>query len=243
MNGEPADDRVAYVLARINAGLATEWSHIDELAGSLEQLLDDARALGQPHIGPAGRGEWDAAWEDLSATFIATRLMDTEARGRFHASAPSHDPLEPWTEVLKYEREFNRELDVIRRIAGEMIPASERSSWDEVIRAIELRITTLRAHALTVRFQLELREKYGTQKADALTKEIAAHLPKSGGVADAEKYAAEYRKAAAEFEREKETVSGAWDILKALMLMRPTPSGGAGAREVSRRSPRKAFER
>ena len=220
MNGElPADDRVAYVLARINSGLATEWSHIDELAGSLERLLNDARTLGQAHIPPARRADWDEAWEDLGATFLATRLMDTEARGRFHASNPARNPLQPWTEVLNYEREFNRELNVIRRIAAETIPASERSSWKEVLGAIELQIATLRAHAFTVRFQLELQHKYGTEKAGALTKEIAAHLPKAVGIADAETYAAEYSRAAQEFEQEKETFGGVWDILQALMLI------------------------
>ena len=144
--------------------------------------------------------------------------MDTEARGRFQASDPAHNPLQPWTEVLNYEREFNRELNVIRRIAAETIPASERSSWKEVLGAIELRIETLRAHALTVRFQLELQQKYGTEKADALTKEIAAHLPKAAGIADAKTYAAEYRRAAQEFEQEKE-FGGVWDILQSLMLI------------------------
>jgi hypothetical protein len=224
VNGElPPDDRVAYVLARINAGLTTEWSHIDELAGSLERLLSDARSLGDPHVPPIRRAEWDEAWEELAATFAATRMMDAEARGRFHASNPSHNPLQPWTEVLKFEVDFNRELGVIRNIAAATVPAPELPAWADISTAIESRLTTLRAHALTVRFQLELQQKYGTQKADALTTEIAAHLPETADLANAQQYAAEYRKAAADFEQEKDTVSGAWDILKALMLMQPTP--------------------
>jgi hypothetical protein len=83
--------------------------------------------------------------------------------------------------------------------------------------AIELQFATLNAHALTVRFQLELRQKYGRQKADALTKEIAKRFPKDANIADADKYAAEYRKA----EHEQKTFGGVWDFLKALMLIQP----------------------
>ena len=43
-------NRVAYLLARVNAGLATQWSQIAELAASLQQMLDDAHALGESHV-------------------------------------------------------------------------------------------------------------------------------------------------------------------------------------------------
>jgi hypothetical protein len=69
--------------------------------------------------------------------------------------------------------------------------------------------------------QLELREKYGRQKADTLTREIAQRLPKDADVAEAKKYAAQYREAAADFAREKETFGGVWGILKSLMLIQP----------------------
>ena len=53
----------------------------------------------------------------------------------------------------------------------------------------------LEAHSVAVRFQLELRAKYGREKANALSREIATRLPKDASVGDAEKYAAESRKA------------------------------------------------
>ena len=106
-------------------------------------------------------------------------------------------------------------------IAAEAIPGSERSSWDEVFAAIDLRIATLRAHALTVRFQLELRQKYGTQQANALAKRMAGLFPKDSSIADADKRAAEYQQAVREFEKEKQTFSGAWDLLKAFFMVQP----------------------
>jgi hypothetical protein len=77
-----------------------------------------------------------------------------------------------------------------------------------------------------------LRQKYGAQKTDALTKEIAERLPKNANIADADKYAAEYRKASQEFEQESERFGGVWDVLKALMLIQP--------RQAPQREPRKA---
>ena len=110
---------------------------------------------------------------------------------------------------------------MIRRIGGESISAGDRTVWDDLCEKISRRIATLEAHVLAVRFQLELREKYGRQKADTLTREIAQRLPKDADVAEAKKYAAQYREAAADFAREKETFGGVWGILKSLMLIQP----------------------
>src|SRR5581483_5306232 len=79
----------------------------------------------------------------------------------------------------------------------------------------------LEAHAVAVRFQLELRAKYGREKANALTREIATRLPKDAAVADAKKYAAEYRQAWAEFKHEQHTFGGVLDMLKGLMMIQP----------------------
>ena len=218
---DPSPDRIAFILARVNAGLAKEWSQISELAASLEKTLKDAHALADRHISGERRAQWDEAWRDLRASFDRIRAADAEAQRCFASSKPSADPLEPWCDVLEREDEFNDRLDEIRRIGGESVSVGDRTVWDDLCEKIAHRIATLEAHVLAVRFQLELREKYGRQKADTLTKEIAQRLPKDADVAEAKKYAAQYRQAAADFEREKETFGGVWGILKSLMLVQP----------------------
>ena len=218
---DPSPDRVAFILARVNAGLAKEWSQISELAASLERTLQDAHALGDRHISGEHRAGWDEAWRDLRASFDHIRAADAEAQRCFASTKPSADPLEPWRDLLDREDEFNHRLAEIRALGAESIAAGDRSVWDDLCEKIAHRIATLEAHVLAVRFQLELREKYGRQKADTLTKEIAQRLPKDADAAEAEKYAAQYREAAAEFRREKETFGGVWDMLKGLMLIQP----------------------
>ena len=217
----PSSDRVAFILARVNAGLAKEWSQIAELAASLERTLKDAHALGDRHIAGERRARWDEAWRDLRASFDRIRDSDAEAQRCFASSEPSADPLEPWCDVLEREDEFNDLLVEIRKIGAESISAGDRTLWDDLCEKITRRIATLEAHVLAIRFQLELREKYGRQKADTLTREIAQRLPKDADLAAAERYAAQYREAAAEFQREKETFGGVWGILKSLMLVQP----------------------
>ncbi len=218
---DPSPDRVAFILARINAGLAKEWSQIDELAASLERSLQDAHALGDRHISGERRAGWDEAWRDLRASFDRIRAADAEAQRCFASEKPSADPLEPWCDLLEREDEFNDLLVKIRAIGEESIPAGDRVLWDDLCQKITHRIATLEAHVLAVRFQLELREKYGRQKADVLTREIAGRLPKDADLAQAKKYAARYREAAAEFQRERESFPGVWEALKALMLIQP----------------------
>ena len=218
---EPSQDRVAFILSRINAGLTQKWSQISELATTLERMLKDARTLGEPHISAERREAWDKAWRDLRATFDAIRGSDAEAQQRFTSAKPSADPLEAWRDVLSREDEFNDSLAEIQTIAAESIPDTDRAIWKDFCKSLERQISMLEAHAVAVRFQLELRAKYGREKANALTREIATRLPKDVAIADAKKYAAEYRKAWDEFKHEQQTFGGVWDVLKALMLIQP----------------------
>jgi len=218
---EPSQDRVAFILSRINAGLTQTWSQISELATTLERMLKDARTLGEPHVPAKRREVWDKAWRDLRASFNAIRASDAEAQERFTLATPSADPLEAWCDVLSREDEFNDSLAEIQTIAGESIPETDRAIWKDFCQSLERQISMLEAHAVAVRFQLELREKYGREKASALTREIATRLPKDAALADSRKYAAEYRRAWDEFKQEQQTFGGVWDALKALMLIQP----------------------
>ena len=216
-----SEGRAAYILAQLNAGLTTQWSQIVELDASLQHLLDDAHSLVQPHVLAEQRSSWDEAWRGLRSTLAAIRSLDAEAQKRFTAGDKASDPLEPWSDIFEHERKFSDHLAVILDIAEKSVPAKDRSTWRELCRSLELTIATLNAHVLTVRFQLELRQKYGRQKADAVTQEMLKRLPKPANIAEADKYVAEYRKAYHEFQHEKETFGGVWDVLKSLMLIQP----------------------
>lgn len=216
-----SEGRAAYILAQLNAGLVTQWSQIVELDASLQHLLGDAYSLVQPHVSAERRSSWDEAWRGLRSTLGAIRSLDAEAQKRFTTGAKASDPLEPWSDIFEHERKFSDHLAVILDIAEKSVPAKDRSTWRELCRSLELTIATLNAHTLTVRFQLELRQKYGRQKADAVTQEMLKRLPKPANIAEADKYVAEYRKAYQEFQHEKETFGGVWDVLKSLMLIQP----------------------
>lgn len=218
---EPSQDRVAFILSRINAGLTQKWSQISELTTTLERMLKDTRSLGEPHIPAERREAWDKAWQDLRATFDATRASDAEAQERFTSANPSANPLEAWRDVLSHEDEFNDSLTEIQTIAGESVSGADRGIWKDLCDSIQRQLAMLESHLVAVRFQLELREKYGREKADALTRHIVTHLPKDATLGDATKYAAEYRKAWGEFKEEQQTLGGVWDALKALMLIQP----------------------
>jgi hypothetical protein len=243
MNGaaEPLDERVAYVLSRINAGLTQEWSQIQGLRVVLQRILKDAQTLGQPHIPADQRSLWDQAWCDMWTSFERVGASCVEAQGRFTSTDPRADPLEPWQDILSREDELSNELTKIRVIGAESIRGpSDRPLWNDLYQTIERQVAMLNAYALAVRFQLELRGKYGSERADALTREIAMHLPKDSDLANAEKYAAEYRQAWRDFEREKYSYLGVADALKALMLIQPKSPEERVADKRLQRLPRPA---
>ena len=238
---EPSQDRVAFILSRINTGLTQKWSQIGELATALERMLKDARAAGESHIPSERREAWDSGWRDLRATYDAIRASDEQAQERFNSANASAGPLEAWCDVLEREDEFNDSLAKIQNIATESIPAADRAIWKDLCDSIEQQIAMLESHVVAVRFQLELREKYGREKADALTREIATRLPKDAAVSNAKKYAAEYRNAWGDFKREQQTFGGVWDALKALMLIQPkTPQERVADKQPPQRLQRPA---
>jgi hypothetical protein len=115
-------------------------------------------------------------------------------------------PLEAWDYVLSREDEFTDSLGEIQSIARESISAADRTIWNDLCDTIQRQIAILEAHVVAVRFQLEVRAKYGREKAEALTREIATRLPKDASPSDAKKYAAEYRKAWTEYKAEQQTL-------------------------------------
>ena len=238
---EPSQDRVAFILSRINTGLAQKWSQIGELATTLERMLKDARAMGEPHIAAPRREDWEKAWRDLHATFDAIRAASAEAQERFTSTSPAANPLEAWSDALSREDEFNDLLGQIRTIAAESIPAGESAIWKDLCNSMEGQIALLESHVVAVRFQLELREKYGRDKAEALTREIATRLPKDASPSDGKRQAAEYRNAWGDFKREQQTFGGVWDALKALMLIQPkTPEERVADKQPPQRLERPA---
>lgn len=52
---------------------------------------------------------------------------------------------------------------------------------------------------------------------------MADLFPKDSNIPDADNNTAEYQQAVREFEKEKETFSGAWDTLKAYIMVPPKP--------------------
>lgn len=218
---EPSGDQIAFVLSRINSGLTQTWSQINELAISLDRMLKDVRGFGERRIPAERRAAWDESWRVLRTSFDGIRACDAEAQKRFNSGDASSNPLEPWHEVLAREEGFNHSLSEIRKIADEFISGPDGVVWNDFCQGIERQIAMLEAHAITIRFQLELRAKYGNEKADALTREIATRMPKGAGPIDAKRYATEYRKAWTEFKQEQQTFGGVWDMLKGLMLIQP----------------------
>ena len=114
-------------------------------------------------------------------------------------------------------------LDELRTMGREaVLPLGDSDpwydSWKLLWMTIDRDLATLRAHAVTTRFRLEMRKEYGEDKADALTREILDHLPPDATLQEAEKFAEEYRRAHEEFEKHVEHPT-IWDIIRGLFLL------------------------
>lgn len=230
---EPSDDRIPLILARVNAGLAKEWSQIGELVEALKRMLKEARAMGDPTSRasnvPDGNARGAICRPRSRRTVRPMRRRKSVSRRRTRRPIRWSRGRKCWPANPNSKRHGTK----FARFDNQCLPASQRAVWDDLCQSIEQRVTTIEAHALAIRFQLELRAKYDGEKATALTKDVAAHLPKGADNEDAKKYSAQYRKAWQDFEKEKETVSGPLDVLKALMMVPPKPPAERVANERS----------
>ena len=215
-------DRTLFILGQFNTGLRTEWTQIEELEKSLEQRLHDARARATPHIQTHQRSDWDRNWDMVQGHLVAIRSFAAEARRR-HDVGETADALDSSLQLIEHNRALDHMLDELRTMGREaVLPLGDSDPWYDSWKLhwmmIDSDLATLRAHAVTTRFRLEMRKEYGEDKADALTREILDHLPLDATLQEAEKFAEEYRRAHLEFEKHVEhpTIR---DIIRGLFLL------------------------
>ncbi|MEY4484202.1 MAG: hypothetical protein RL693_1654 [Verrucomicrobiota bacterium] len=215
------EERATFILGQLNVGLRSELSQIDELETSLEKLLEEAKTRADAHIPAEKRWEWDMSWDAADQRLETMRVNANEARRRLN-NGDTSDAMEPWKNITEEDRELDLLLDTLRRTGREALPGQDLDpwydSWKGLWVTIEEHLTTLRLHVVTTHFQLEMRKKYGTEKADEVTQQILERLPENATIEDAEKFADEYRKAYLEFLNHREHPTF-WDIFRGLLLM------------------------
>ncbi|MEQ1751286.1 MAG: hypothetical protein ABL974_17815 [Prosthecobacter sp.] len=215
------EERAQFILSQLNTGLRTEWSQIEGLEASLEKLLQEAKNRADAHIPAANRATWEAAWQAVQDKLTTIHSCAAEARSRLDAVG-NRDALEPWNTISAHDRELDALFDTLRVTGREALPGAELEPWYDGWKglwvSIEDHLATLRAHIIATRFRLEMRQEYGADKADEVTRQILASLPADASLEDAEKYAAEYRMAHHEVEEHREHPT-LRDIIRGLFLL------------------------
>jgi hypothetical protein len=215
------EERAQFILGQLDAGLRTEWSQIEGLEASLEKLLHEAKARADAHIPPTTRAAWEEAWNAVHTKLSKIQKCAEAARESFD-SGGDPDVLEPWNAISEHDRELDDLLDALRVMGREALPGQELEPWYDGWKGlwvtVEEKLNTLRAHIIATRVRLEMRQEFGAEKADDVTRQILETLPQDATLEDAEKYAAEYRMAHHEAEEHAEhpTVR---DIIRGLFLL------------------------
>jgi hypothetical protein len=215
------EERSQFILGQLNAGLRTEWSQVEGLEASLEKLLHEAKARADGHISAADRATWNAAWDAVHKKLATIQKCAAEARERFDAGGDA-DALEPWNSISATDHELDALFDTLRVTGRESLPGQELEPWYDGWKglwvAIEEKLSLLRAHIVATRFRLEMRQDFGADQADEVTRQILASLPENATLEEAERYAAEYRVAHHEAEQHGEHPT-LRDIVRGLFLL------------------------
>jgi hypothetical protein len=194
---------------------------VEGLEASLEKHLHEAKARADAYISAGDRPTWDEAWNAVYTKLLTIRQRAAEGRRRVDAGEDA-DTMEPWSEVSATDHELDHLFDTLRVMGRESLPGQELEPWYDGWKGlwvtIEEKLSLLRAHIVATRFRLEMRQDYGTEKADDVTRQILANLPENATLAEAEKYAAEYRVAHHEAVEHAEHPT-LWDIIRGLFLL------------------------
>jgi hypothetical protein len=144
-----------------------------------------------------------------------------EARDRFDAGEDA-DALQPWNAISATDHELDALFDTLRVTGRESLPGQELEPWYDGWKGlwvtIEEKLSLLRAHIVATRFRLEMRQDFGADQADEVTKQILASLPENATLEEAERYATEYRVAHHEAEQHGEHPT-LRDIVRGLFLL------------------------
>ncbi len=217
-------DTDLYLLAQINSGLRSDMQKLHELDASIQQLIDETKAFpgAASHVACVD-GKTVAA--SLSAIRQHTQLIDESL------ASDSGDPRKNWKTIMQHGTQVEAALVRLRDSAGATLPADRRQHWNDLWRTIFLQLATIHAQAAMAQARAEMREHYGPAKADGMAQEVLRHLPKNSNLAEATRYAEEYRKAFVEYENNKESFDGFFGIVKALLLIQTeTPDSVARRR-------------
>jgi hypothetical protein len=204
------DDDANYIIKQLNDGLRLEWAYIDELNRSIDQMLERAQKSGGSFIPASEKSRWAVAFESLRENLQAVRNFDAASRESFKTHDHASN-LDPWESILDQVGKLHPQLDAIQSIGSTYLPEPSQNQWKDLVTSISLQLDTLRSHVVTVRFKLELREKYGGEHAESITEDLVGRLPILGMPGG------EDRDALVRLERDK--MGGTWDALKALLLL------------------------
>lgn len=214
------EERAQFILGQLNTGLRTEWSQIEGLEANLEKLLHEAKARADAHIAAGNRPAWEAAWSAVHAKLSAIQTSAAEARRRLDSGKGG--ALEPWMNIMAHDRELDQLFDTLRIMGREALPGQELEPWYDGWKglwvSIEENLSTLRAHIVATRFRIGMREQFGAEKADEVTRQILANLPADATLEEAERYASEYRVAHHEVVEHSEHPT-LRDIIRGLLLL------------------------
>jgi len=205
-------DTDLYVLAQINSGLRSDMQKLHELDVSLERLIDEAKAFpgAASHVACVD-------WKNLAASLRVIRdhaqLIDESL------ASDSGDPRKNWKIIMQRDVQVESALMCLRDSAGATLPADRQQHWSDLWRTIFLQLATIHAHAAMAQARAEMRGHYGPAKTDGTAQYIVSHLPANSNIAEATRYADEYRKAFVEYEKNKEIAGGFFGIAKALLLI------------------------
>lgn len=205
-------DTDLYVLAGINSGLRSDLKRLHELDTEIQRLLDQAKAF-PGTSSDASSADWQSLAADLGAIRYHAELIDNAVGG------DAGEPQKNWKIIAEHDRRVEAEFLRLRDSAAASMPEDSQRRWKDLWRLVFVEFEAIRAHVVIAQAKTEMRARYGQAKIDELSREILSHMPEDANLAEATRYAAEYRKAFAEYEKKQESVDGFVGVVKALLLI------------------------
>lgn len=225
------DDQVLFALAKLNTALKSDLKELKRQANELKEEIGKAKSI--PGIEDGMADDFtvlESSFEKLSAFGVQiSQLVESET------TASSEESQSLWREVARENESLDVAFEQVRARGADLVEESASEFWEGIWKSIYLRLTLVTSQVTLAQTRMEMRDKYGAQKMDRLSKEIAEYLPADANLANASTYASEYRKAYGEIEERKETVGGFFDIFKSLLMIQDDSPDEIATRRIAGR--------
>lgn len=200
-------------LRHLSNAVRNNWVMLEQTRSSVDRLLEDAGAIMLETGTPLGKTTFEGDRFQLKeAIHQVQQQLVIFAQFIETGSMPEQDLQNAWSVFNDAIRSAEKFFVYISKYPGHYFVDSDAlETWEEIWSVIRSNIYVVQGLGEAAYIKVVMMQKLRVDEIDSLLKSIAAHIPGSFNMLDADQYRMEYLQAMKEIEEESNKKDNLWD--------------------------------